>query len=119
VAAGIAIAVGSLLPWAEVLGVTERGVATVDGWFTLTSGCILAAIGLARPRVSVPGYVAWVATLNGAGLWTINYFDIRATEGLSVGIGLWITLAGLVLALVSLLIGHKEGLSATWKSAER
>ncbi len=107
---GAALAIGSFLPWGEILGISASGMDGGDGWFTLISGVVLAAVGYMAfsGGKALPAWLGWAALVVGAGVAVINYFDISGIEGLSVGIGMWIMLAGSVLALVGLLMGRKK-----------
>jgi len=106
---GAGLAIGSFLAWGEILGITASGMDGGDGWFTLIAGVVLIAVGyMAYSGKALPMWLGWVALVVGAGVAIINYFDISGTEGLSVGIGMWIMLAGSVLALVGLLMGRRN-----------
>ena len=106
---GAGLAIGSFLAWGEVIGITVSGIDGGDGWFTLVAGVVLAATGyMAYSGKPLPMWVGWVALVVGAGVALINYFDISGVDGVSVGIGMWIMLAGSVLGLVGLLMGRKK-----------
>lgn len=106
---GAALAIGSFLPWGEIFGISASGMDGGDGWFTLIGGVVLAVAGyMAWSGKPLPMWVGWVALVVGAGVAIINYFDISGTEGLSVGMGMWLMLAGSVLGLVGLLMGRKK-----------
>jgi hypothetical protein len=105
------------LPWGEIFGVTTSGMDGGDGWFTLTAGIVLVGVGYLAftGAVALPEWLGWVALVVGAGVAILNYFDISGIEGVGVGIGVWIMLAGSVLALagavvalVGLLMGGKK-----------
>jgi hypothetical protein len=114
---GAGLAIGSFLPWGEIFGVTTSGMDGGDGWFTLTAGIVLVGVGYLAftGAVALPEWLGWVALVVGAGVAILNYFDISGIEGVGVGIGVWIMLAGSVLALagavvalVGLLMGGKK-----------
>ena len=106
---GAGLAIGSFLAWGEVLGITASGMDGGDGWFTLIAGIVLVAVGyMAYAGKALPMWVGWVALVVGAGVAIINYFDISGTEGLSVGIGMWIMLAGAAPARVGRLWGRNK-----------
>lgn len=51
--------------------------------------------------------MGWLGLLIGAGVALLNFFDIMGTEGVSMGIGMWIMIAGAIAGLVGLLMGRK------------
>ena len=107
---GLGLSIGSLLPWGSLLGVTERGTASADGWFALIAGVVLVVVGYTgyRGGKAMPAWLGWAAVVVGAGLAYVNYSDIRHVDGLEVGIGMPIMLAGSVLALVGLLLERRS-----------
>ena len=106
---GAGLAIGSFLAWGEILGISASGMDGGDGWFTLIAGIVLVVVGyMAFSGKALPMWLGWLALVVGAGVAIINYFDISGTAGLSIGIGMWIMLAGSVLALVGLLMGRRR-----------
>ena len=105
---GAALAVGSFLPWVQSGGETASGISGGDGWVTLVAGVVLAATPyLASQARPVPWWVIPAALATGIGIIAGEYGTARNRE-LSVGIGMWIMLAGSVLGLVGLLMGRKK-----------
>lgn len=108
---GAALAIGSFLSWATDslgLGLSVSGMDGGDGWFTLIGGVVLAAAGyMTFSGKSLPIWVGWLGLLIGAGVALLNFFDIMGTEGVSMGIGMWIMIAGAIAGLVGLLMGRK------------
>lgn len=105
---GAGLAIGSFLAWGTVAGFSASGIDGGDGWITLVAGVVLAAAGyMAYSGKPLPMWVGWVALIVGAAVALINFFDIQGTELVSVGIGMWIMLAGSALGLVGLLAGRK------------
>ncbi|WKZ82025.1 MAG: hypothetical protein QY307_08010 [Acidimicrobiia bacterium] len=90
------------------LGLSVSGMDGGDGWFTLIGGVVLAAAGyMTFSGKSLPIWVGWLGLLIGAGVALLNFFDIMGTEGVSMGIGMWIMIAGAIAGLVGLLMGRK------------
>jgi hypothetical protein len=102
---GAALALGSFLAWGTVLGISVSGMDGGDGWMTLIGGAVVAAYGfmLMQGKSMFPVWVAWVGLVLGLGVALINFFDIMGTDGVSIGIGMWLMLVGGVVALVGLL----------------
>ncbi len=102
---GAAIALGSFLAWGTVFGISISGIESGDGWITFVAGAAIAAVGLMAylGKSTLPGWVAWVGIVVGLGVALINFFDIMGTDGVSVGIGLWLMLAGGIVAIVGTL----------------
>lgn len=101
---GAALAVGSFLAWGTVLGISVNGIDGGDGWITLVGGAVVAAYGFLayQGRSTLPKWLAWAGLVVGLGVALLNFFDIQGTDGVSVGIGMWIMLLGGVIALVGL-----------------
>jgi len=112
VVGGALLAVGSLLPWFELQGSTISAFDWGDGWFTLAAGLIIVALGAAIiARRPAPGWLGWVVAALAGTLIAINYRDITEdadTLGISVGIGIWVMLTGVIVALVGMFMGRKE-----------
>ena len=53
-------------------------------------------------------WIGWLALAVGLAVALINFFDIMGTEGVSIGIGMWLMLVGGALGLVGLLMGRKK-----------
>ena len=98
---GIALALGSFLAWGTVLGISVSGMDGGDGWMTLLGGAAVAVAGFAAYSGSfeVPGWLAWAGLVVGLGVALINFFDIMGTDGVSVGIGMWLMLLGGAVAI--------------------
>lgn len=109
---GALLAVGSLLPWFELQGTTVSALDWGDGWFTLSAGLIIVALGSATiARRAAPSWLGWVVAALAAALIAINYRDITRdadTIGISIGIGIWIMVAGVIVALVGMFMGRTE-----------
>src|SRR3990170_873229 len=97
---GAGLAIGSFLPWGEIFGITASGMDGSDGWFTLNAGILLVVVGYLAfsGRQALPVWLGWAALVIGAGVAILNYF----------GIGMWIMLAGSVVAVVGLLMGRNK-----------
>jgi len=102
---GAALAIGSFLAWGTVLGISISGIDGGDGWMTLAGGAVVAVYGfLAYQGKSIlPKWLAWAGIVVGLGVALINFSDIQGTDGVSVGIGMWIMLVGGIVALVGLI----------------
>ncbi len=89
-AAGIAIVLGSFLPWASITAplvgtYTVSGTDGTDGWLTAAVGVLLALYGgaaLRRPLPTVLGVLAALAGVSVAGvaLWKILDLQARVNE---------------------------------------
>jgi len=108
---GAALAIGSFLAWATVIGISVSGMDGGDGWMTLIGGAVVAAFGFMsyQGKSVLPQWLAWAGIIVGFGVAIINLFDILDTDGLSVGIGMWLMLAGGVVAIVGLLQSKNAG----------
>jgi len=106
---GLGLAVGSFLAWGTVGPISVSGIdAGSEGWITFIAGVVLAAAGyMAYSGKPLPMWVGWTALVVGGAVALINFFDIMGEELVSVGIGMWIAIAGTVLGLVGLLVGRK------------
>lgn len=102
---GAALAIGSFLAWGTVFGISVNGMDGGDGWFTLIGGVAVAVVGFAAytGNFDIPKWVGWAGLVVGLGVALINFFDILGTEGVSVGLGMWLMLAGGVVAIYGLL----------------
>jgi hypothetical protein len=104
---GALLAFGSFLAWGTVLGIGVTGMDGGDGWFTLIAGVIVLAAGYGTySGRAYPSWLAWVALAVGAAVALINFFDILGADLVSIGIGMWAMLAGVVLAIVGLVMGR-------------
>lgn len=101
---GAALALGSFLAWGTVIGISVNGMDGGDGWFTLIGGAVVAVFGFMamQGNSSLPKWAAWVGLVVGLGVALINFFDIMGTDGVSIGIGMWLMLAGGLLAAYGL-----------------
>jgi hypothetical protein len=110
---GALLAVGSFLAWVTVGSASQSGIDGGDGWFTLVAGAAFALLGyLTFAGRSYPMWLGWVALAVGAAVAIIDYLDITSSiddfgEG-SVGIGMWVMLAGVVIGIVGLVMGRKS-----------
>ena len=104
---GAALAVGSFLAWGTVGGVGISGIDSVaggDGWYTLIAGAAVAAAGMLAylGNDALPTWLGWAGLAVGLGVALLNLFDIMDSP-FDIGIGMWVMLAGGVVALVGLL----------------
>lgn len=121
--AGVAIVLGSFLPWASVTvpiagTVTKAGTDGTDGWFTAAAGALIALYAFTTTRRRLPNWVSGLAVLAGFGVtglavWTIVDLRSRVAEARAgmlaednvftsalagavqarVGVGLWLLIA--------------------------
>jgi len=101
---GAALAIGSFLAWGTAFGISVSGIDGGDGWMTFIGGAVVAVYGfLAYQGKSIlPKWLAWAGLVVGLGVALINFFDILGTDGVSLGIGMYLMLAGGIVALVGL-----------------
>jgi hypothetical protein len=114
VVAGALFAIGSFLDWATAgpFGVTGMDLETNildlnDGIFTLLGGLVLLVIGVVAIQgssLSVPQWAGWAAWAVASVIGLVRLLDILGEEsvGLSLGIGMYLVIAGIVLGLVGL-----------------
>ena len=103
---GALLAIGSFLAWGTAFGIGVSGMdAGGDGWFTLIGGLAVAAAGYAAfsGAFALPKWVGWAGVVAGLGIALINFFDIMGTEGVGIGIGMWVMIAGGALAIYGML----------------
>jgi len=102
---GAALAIGSFLAWGTVIGISVSGMDGGDGWMTLIGGAVVAAYGFMvyQGKSMIPKWLAWAGLGVGVGVALINFFDIMGTDGVSIGIGMWLMLVGGAVALYGLL----------------
>jgi peptidoglycan/LPS O-acetylase OafA/YrhL len=102
---GAALAIGSFLAWGTVFGISVNGIDGGDGWMTLFGGAVVAAYGFMayQGKSSLPRWLPWAGLVVGLGVALINFFDILGTDGLGLGIGMWVMLAGGAVAIYGLL----------------
>ena len=102
---GAALAIGSFLAWGTVFGISVNGIDGGDGWMTLIGGAVVAAYGFMayQGKSSLPQWLPWAGLVVGLGVALINFFDILGTEGVSIGIGMYLMLAGGAVAIFGLL----------------
>ncbi|MEX2322270.1 MAG: hypothetical protein WEA29_00630 [Acidimicrobiia bacterium] len=106
---GALLAIGSFMAWATAFGISVSGMDGGDGWFTLLAGVALLALGfMSYSGKAYPSWLAWVALAVGAAVALINFFDIMGTELIEVGIGMWLMVAGVVVAVLGLVMGRKS-----------
>ena len=111
---GLMVAAASFLPWATVtagfVSVSVSGMDGSDGWISLGLGALITLMGLSA--LTGNGGKGWLAaTILGilaAGLGAFHYFDLTGrvasttTQALmQVGIGLWLLIAGGVVATLA------------------
>lgn len=127
-AGAVALIVGALLPWvkaeAGIFSVTKNGIDG-DGALTLALG---VAIGLAFLLARAPKATAWLVIAFAAAATAVAGYDAidvskqahDLTEqssfvhvSASVGVGLWLSLAGAVVALVGGLVALTRGPSSS------
>ena len=104
-AGGAALAIGSFLAWGTAFGIGVSGIDGGDGWMTLIGGAVVAVVGFMEYQGNsrLPGWLPWAGIVVGLGVALINFFDILGTDGVSIGIGMWLMLAGGAAALVGML----------------
>ena len=109
---GLLLVVGSFLPWFTLGGSSVNGFDGGDAYFTLIAGAIIAALGyMTFAGRSYPFWIGWVVAALAGLLVVIDYFDIKDTADLtggSVGIGIWIMFAGVIVALAGMYMGRSE-----------
>lgn len=124
---GLLITLGSLLPWATAtapfLGTINVSGVDGDGKITLILGVLILLTGVARfARSSLPGLLQVSPAVLGlivgivAGIDLVNVSsrisDLKAeAQGLataSVGVGLWVTLLGAILAVYAGVAARRE-----------
>jgi hypothetical protein len=106
IAAGAAVAVGSLMPWVSVT--TGFGSVSVsgtegDGVFTLGAGIVAAVLGALRKRLAVLIVLAIAAAVAAYHVVNVSQRAQEVTTDFaraSVGWGLWLVLAGSISGLV-------------------
>lgn len=113
---GALLAIGSFLPWIDVLGVTANGFEGGDGWFVLLGGLALLAAGVMSMRGQDIKWLGPVGLVVGGGVAILNYFDISdAIDSAGVGsqgFGMWIMLLGTVVGLVGVIMSFKSSSAA-------
>lgn len=110
-AGGALLAIGSFLEWGSVFGIGVTGMDGGDGWFTLIAGAVVVALGyMTFSGKTYPSWLAWVAIAVGAAVALINFFDILGEDLVSLGIGMYAMLAGVVIAVVGLVMGRKSAI---------
>ncbi|MEE8497052.1 MAG: hypothetical protein V3S62_00790 [Acidimicrobiia bacterium] len=102
---GAALAIGSFLAWGTVFGISVNGIDGGDGWMTLFGGAVVAGYGFMayQGKSSLPKWLPWAGLVVGLGVALINFFDILGTDGVSLGIGMYLMLAGGAVAIYGLL----------------
>jgi hypothetical protein len=96
---------GTLLPWASLMGISVGGSDTDDGKLMLILvGVVAIAAVLARRRpnaAQVIGLIGYALAL-AMGIYEIHHITSRSLMGMhpSVGSGLWIVVVGSVIGLV-------------------
>jgi hypothetical protein len=148
---GALLAVGSLLPWAEVSGsgesVTAKGLDGSDGYITLAAGVVAVVTGLVMLRGTrrAVAVVAVLVGLVGGGLalydaltakdsvldaaaeelapsFGVSADQVRAALdqaidegqlGVSISIGLYVAMAGGLIAIVGGVLGLRESAGVT------
>ena len=130
IAGGIAIAIGSVLPWVNLtsglVGTISMAGTEGDGILTLGAGIIVALLGAAAyARGSKTAAAGTIAMSLAAGYVAVQtLFNLSENTGVSegirssIGMGLWITLAGVVVGLVGGVMAARgiEGLGLRSKS---
>ena len=117
IASGATLLVGALLPWLEattIFGhVTRSGVSYgPDALLTAGIGTALGALGiLLVTGQTIPRWIRMLAIAAAAGAFAVVVYDYRRLKDradsvvsdvaqASVGVGLWVSLAGAVTAIV-------------------
>ncbi len=102
---GAALAIGSFLAWGTAPGLSINGIDGGDGWMTLFGGAVVAAYGLMayQGKSSLPKWLPWAGLVVGLGVALLNLFDILGSDFFSLGIGMYLMLAGGAVALYGLL----------------
>ena len=67
-------------------------------------GAVVAVYGFMTMQGNspLPKWVAWAGLVVGLGVAVINFFDIMGTDGVSIGIGMWLMLIGGLVAAYGL-----------------
>jgi hypothetical protein len=117
IVAGALFAIGSFLDWATLGPIGATGMDGGDGWFTLIAGGVMIVVGFLAFQGSsteIPPWVAWVAWAVGTLITVINLFDILGEEfaDLSLGIGMYMLLAAVVLGIIGLVFLRQSDDSA-------
>jgi len=102
---GAALAIGSFLAWGTAPGLSISGTDGGDGWITLFGGAVVAAYGFMtyQGMTSLPKWLPWAGLVVGLGVALLNFFDILNTDIFSLGIGMYLMLAGGGVAIYGLL----------------
>ena len=100
---GAALALGSFLARDTALGIGATGMGGGDD--ALIGGLLVAAVGFAAysGRFSLPKWIGWAGLVIGLGVAIINLLDMMDVDGGSVGLGMWLMLAGGVVAFYGML----------------
>jgi hypothetical protein len=100
---GAALALGSFLARGTDLGISVTGMG--GGNDALIGGLAVTAVGFTAylGRFSLPKWVGWAGLVVGLGVAIINFLDIMDADGVSVGFGMWLMLAGGVVAIYGML----------------
>lgn len=106
VVSAVLLFIGAGLPWASVLSIEVSGLDGGDGIITISLGVLLLALGVTRARTrhrwtSIVGLI--LALLLGL-VVLIDLTDVLGEDLATVRIGLWLTTAGAVGALLGTLI---------------
>lgn len=105
---GLLLVIGAATTWGTVLGIDISGIDTDlgggEGWYTLFAGVVLALLGaqLWRQDKTVM-WLAWVAWVVAAFVGLANFFDIATEDRADLGIGMWLTVVGVIATLIGTL----------------
>lgn len=114
-AGGLAVLIGSFLPWATAFGgLAEKRGTEGDGVITLVCGIAMLLLGYLWYR---SGNRSWkvayiVAAALAAVVAVVDIADVGGTEGISIGYGLWIVLIGAVAGVAALFVKAAGGAEA-------
>lgn len=100
IGAGVLMAVGSFLPWAQA-GILSVAGTDGDGIFTLIGGVIVALVGMANRESVATGL--GTAIVGGFSLWIV--FNVFGNVGIGdyelIGSGLYLTLLASLVATIA------------------
>lgn len=114
-AGGLAVLIGSFLPWATAFGgLAEKRGTEGDGVITLVCGIAMLVLGYLWYRSDSRNWkIAYiVAAALAAVVAVIDVIDVGGTDGVSIGYGLWIVLIGSVAGVAAFFVKADGGAPA-------
>ncbi|MEY4174801.1 MAG: hypothetical protein RI900_1966 [Actinomycetota bacterium] len=123
-AAGALVVVGSLLPWAKVLGFISVSGTDGDGKITLVLGALAIAGLFVRKASSLIGVAVIFLLSLAIGVYDFVNVSNKITEaegeifegGVSVGIGLYLVIAGGLIGLIGTFL-HRSDLERATRTS--